>query len=200
MREDTLGWAVATLLPLLADIRSCAVCRDLPLGPRPVVALGQRARIMIVGQAPGTKVHESGVAWDDPSGDHLRAWLGVDRETFYNRQKFAIVPMGFCYPGSRKGGDAPPRAECAPTWHSQVRKVLPRLELTLLCGMYAQRYYLKGHHKKTLSETVSHYQEYLPKFFALPHPSWRSKQWIKKNPWFSAKTLPELRRRVHALL
>lgn len=192
---------MTTLLPLLAKIRDCAVCSEyLPLGPRPVVAIGQRARIMIIGQAPGTKVHDSGVPWDDASGDHLREWLDVDRETFYNRQKFAIVPMGFCYPGSRKGGDAPPRPECAPTWHEPIRDVLPGLKLTLLCGMYAQHYYLKKRRRATLSATVEHYEEYLPEFFPLPHPSWRSKQWIKKNPWFSEKTLPELRSRVQALL
>lgn len=191
---------MASLLPLLDNIRNCSVCSDLPLGPRPVVAVGQRARIMIIGQAPGTKVHESGIPWDDASGDHLREWLGVSRETFYNQQNFAIVPMGFCYPGSRKGGDAPPRPECAPTWHTQIREVLPRLELTLLSGMYAQKYYLAGNRKKTLSATVENYLEYLPEYFALPHPSWRSKQWMKKNLWFSEVTLPDLRRRVQALL
>ena len=155
-----------------------------------------RSSVIVVGQAPGTKVHASGVPWDDPSGDHLREWLGVGRDEFYDADRFALVPMGFCYPGKAKGGDAPPRPECAPAWHERIFDLLPSDALILLCGQYAQRHYLERRRKKTLTETVSAFSEYLPRFFPLPHPSWRSRIWMEKNPWFGSKVVPALRRRA----
>lgn len=168
---------------LLAEVRGCRVCEDhLPLGPRPVVQLASEARLLIVGQAPGTRVHETGVPWDDPSGDHLREWMGVGKDTFYDPDKIALLPMGFCYPGKAKGGDAPPRPECAPLWHAPLKDAAPRVQHVLLTGQYAHAYYLGTTKKKTLTETVRAFEEYLPEFFALPHPSWRSKGWMKKEP------------------
>ena len=193
----TQGKALRTLI---GEIRRCTVCAEhLPLGPRPILAAGPKARVAIVGQAPGTRVHESGVPWDDDSGDHLRSWLDVDRDTFLDADNFAIVPMGFCYPGKKKGGDAPPRPECAPLWHDRLFEHLPRLSLTLLVGQYAQAFYLDRRRKKTLTETVRAFDEYLPDYFPLPHPSWRSRIWVKKNPWFESDALPVLRERVSAL-
>ncbi len=154
----------------------------------------------MIGQAPGTKVHASGVPWQDDSGDHLREWLGCTHEEFYDPDKFALVPMGFCYPGSSGGGDAPPRPECAPLWHPQILPLLPESTVILLCGLYAQRYYLKRTMKATLGETVRSHAEYLPRYLPLPHPSWRSRIWIKKNPWFTSELLPDLRRRVRAAM
>lgn len=187
---------------LLRDVRGCAVCAEtLPLGPRPVVKGKQSARVMIIGQAPGTKVHESGIPWNDASGRRLRDWLDLEDETFYDEALIAIVPMGFCYPGANpKGGDNPPRPECAPLWHQPLRAALPHIELTLLVGQYAQRWYLKRLMKKTMTETVRCYREYLPTFLPTPHPSWRTTHWQKKNPWFEAEIVPELRQRVHALI
>ncbi len=186
---------------LLPRIRSCRECEaHLPLGPRPVVRAEEGARILVVGQAPGTKVHESGVPWDDASGDHLREWLELDKEVFYDASRIAIAPMGFCYPGKRKGGDAPPRKECAPLWHAPLIDALPSLELIVLSGQYALAYYLRAGRKKNLTETVRAFRDHLPRYFALPHPSWRSKPWMKKNPWFETDVLPELRKRVKALL
>ncbi len=187
----------AQLTRLLAEIRGCTVCADqLPLGPRPVLAAGRGARLAVIGQAPGTRVHESGVAWDDPSGDHLREWLAMERETFYDPERVAIVPMGFCYPGRRKGGDAPPRPECAPLWHARLMELLPHLELTLLVGQYAQAHYLGKRRRKTMTETVRAFRDYLPAELPLPHPSWRSRPWIKKHPWFENELLPILRQRL----
>ena len=192
----------ASLEDLLSEIRACRVCEaHLPLGPRPVLRAKPSARIMIVGQAPGTRVHESGVPWNDRSGDRLRDWLDVDKDTFYDDGRFAIVPMGFCYPGvDRNGGDAPPRPECAPLWHEAVIGHLPQLELTLLVGGYAQKHYLGKRRQKTMTETVHSWADYAPDYLPTPHPSWRNTAWLKKNPWFEAETLPALRRRVHALL
>ena len=182
---------------LLDDIRACRVCDEhLPLGPRPVVQFGEGARIIIVGQAPGTKVHASGVPWNDASGDHLRDWLQVEKRTFYNQYKVAVVPMGFCYPGKRSGGDAPPRPECAPRWHGQIFEHLPKDALILLVGQYAQKHYLGSRRKQSLTETVKAFRDYLPKYFVLPHPSWRSRQWMKRNPWFDHDVLPALRRAI----
>ncbi|MFK7985517.1 MAG: uracil-DNA glycosylase family protein [Sandaracinaceae bacterium] len=187
------------LAQLLHDVRACRVCEaSLPLGPRPVVQLGARAKIVIIGQAPGTKVHASGVPWDDASGDHLRSWLGLDRDTFYDRQRVAIVPMGFCYPGKKGDGDAPPRPECAPLWHAPLLSKLPRNALRLLVGQYAQKQYLGRRRKKTLTATVEAFESYLPADFVLPHPSWRSKRWMTKNPWFEARVLPVLQAAVAA--
>lgn len=184
----------------LAEARACTLCTDLPLGPRPVAQLDARARLMIVGQAPGTRVHETGIPFDDRSGDRLRDWLGVDRDTFYDPREFAILPMGLCYPGTdAKGGDLPPRKICAPTWHPRLRPLLPDLELTLLVGMYAQKRYLGAARRATLTETVRAWPDYLPDFLPLPHPSWRNTAWLKRNPWFETELLPELRARVGSM-
>ncbi len=187
---------------LLKQARACRVCEaHLPLGPRPVMRARESARVMIVGQAPGTKVHESGVPWDDASGQRLREWLDLEAESFYDESRIAIVPMGFCYPGRNpKGGDHPPRPECAPLWHAPMRAGLPKVELTLLVGQYAQAFYLGKTRKKTLTETVRNWREYQPAFLPTPHPSWRSTNWLRKNPWFEAEVLPELQARVKALL
>lgn len=186
----------------LAKARACRVCEaHLPLGPRPVLRAAEGARLLIVGQAPGSKVHESGVPWDDPSGDRLREWLGVDRETFYDASRIAVLPTGFCYPGRHaRGGDLPPRTECAPLWHAPLRARLPKVALTLLVGQYAQAYYLGPRRKESLTETVRAWRAYGPEFLPTPHPSWRSTNWLKRNPWFEAEVLPELRRRVRALM
>lgn len=192
----------AALAALLAEVRACRLCAaHLPHGPRPVLRAAFSARLMIVGQAPGTKVHASGVPWDDRSGARLRDWLAVGSETFYDEKRIAIVPMGFCFPGQdAKGGDLPPRKECAPAWHPLLRKQLPAVELTLLVGHYAQRYYLGGEVRATLTETVRDWREFGPAYLPLPHPSWRNTGWLRKNPWFEVELLPELRRRVAACL
>ena len=186
----------------LAEARACRLCAaELPLGPRPVLRATSTARLMIVGQAPGTRVHASGIPFDDPSGDRLRAWLGIDRETFYDENRLAILPMGLCYPGQdARGADKPPMKICAPTWHPRIRPLLPKLELTLLVGLYAQARYLGPARKKNLTETVQSWRDYGPEFLPLPHPSWRNTAWLKRNPWFEAEVLPELRRRVEALI
>lgn len=157
------------------------------------------ARILIVGQAPGTLAHKTGLTWNDPSGDRLRDWMGVDRETFYDASRIAIMPMGFCYPGRNpRGGDLPPRKECAEHWHEPVRSRLPNVELTLLVGRHAQLYYLEDA-PKTLTETVRSWRSYVPDYLPLPHPSWRNNAWIKANPWYSRKVLPYLRKRIAEL-
>jgi len=190
------------LAEIVAAARACRLCAaELPLGPRPVLRAATPARLMIIGQAPGTRVHASGVPWDDRSGERLRDWLQVPNDTFYDEARVAIVPMGFCYPGvDAKGGDKPPRPECAPLWHPPLRAALEKVELTLLVGLYAQGHYLGKRRRKTLTETVRHWQDYLPDYLPLPHPSWRNTAWLKKNPWFEADLLPELRRRVKMLV
>ncbi|PHR72576.1 MAG: IclR family transcriptional regulator [Lutibacter sp.] len=186
---------------LLHKIKDCTICKDhLVLGPRPVLAAHKNSKIVIIGQAPGTKVHASGIPWDDASGRQLRKWLNVTDEEFYDVEKFAIIPMGFCYPGKGKSGDLPPRKECAPQWHQELFDKMPNLELIILIGMYAQNYYLKEKAKRTLTETVDNYPEYLPKYFVLPHPSPRNRFWFTKNPWFEREVLPELKERVKGLL
>lgn len=188
---------------VLDEVRACRHCEaHLPLGPRPVVRMRPSARLLIIGQAPGTKVHESGLPWNDRSGDVLRGWLGMDRDTFYDAARIAIMPMGFCYPGrDPKGGDNPPRPECAPLWHRWLRALLPDIRLTLLVGQYSQTHYLNGLRQKTMTETVRHFRDYLPDgFFPLPHPSWRNMAWQKRNPWFAVDVLPELRRAVQTAL
>ena len=187
---------------LLKEVRACEICApDLPLGPRPTVVVKSWAKIKIIGQAPGTKVHETGIPWNDPSGDRLRNWLSVTREIFYDGSKIAIMPMGFCYPGRlERGGDNPPRPECAPAWHEKILAGLPDIKLTLLVGMYAQKYYLAEQNKKTLTETVRHWQEFAPAMIPTPHPSWRTTAWLKKNLWFEAELLPVLQQKVRKLL
>jgi uracil-DNA glycosylase len=191
-----------SLAALLKRVRACTLCAaHLPLGPRPILRARASARLMIVGQAPGTRVHETGVPWNDRSGDRLRQWLDLDRERFYDEARVAIVPMGFCYPGrDAHGGDRPPRPECAPTWHPAIRARLPAVELTLLVGTYAQGFYLGGRRKESVGETVRAWRDYLPGFLPLPHPSWRNTAWLRKNPWFETELVPELRRRVAALV
>ena len=186
---------------LLARVRACEICAaELPLGPRPVVRGTPEARLLLIGQAPGTRVHESGIPWNDASGERLRDWLQISAEDFYDESKIVIVPMGFCYPGvDAKGGDKPPRPECAPEWHPPLLAALPNIQLTLLIGQYAQRRYLAKSRKKTLTETVRHWRDYAPDHLPLPHPSWRNNVWVKKNPWFTEEVLPELRGRVSAL-
>jgi uracil-DNA glycosylase len=182
------------------EIGACTLCAShLPLGPRPIVQFSPASRILIIGQAPGTKVHASGVAWDDDSGDRLRGWLGLDKADFYDPQKVALVPMGFCYPGKASGGDAPPRKECAPQWHERVLDLLPEDRLTLLVGAYAQARYLPATRKLTMSERVRRGAEFAP-FIPLPHPAWRVRMWMAKHPWFEAETVPALRRAVAARL
>jgi uracil-DNA glycosylase len=182
---------------LLNEVRLCAVCSArLPLGPRPIVQVGPEARVLIIGQAPGSKVHASGVPWRDDSGDRLRGWMGIDDETFYDEKRVAIVPMGLCYPGAGASGDLPPRPECAPLWHERLLSLLPERRLTLLVGAHALAYYLTGHGKTNLTETVRGFRRHMPQFFPLPHPSWRSTIWMRKNPWFHSEALPALREAI----
>jgi len=187
---------------LLARVRACDICREyLPLGPRPVVRISETAKILIIGQAPGTKVHETGIPWNDPSGERLRAWLALDAEIFYDTSKIAIMPTGFCYPGrDPRGGDLPPRPECAEMWHDSLRAHLKGVQLTLLVGMYAQATVLGDRRKRTMTATVRDWRDYAPDILPMPHPSWRTTVWARKNPWFEAELVPEIRRRVAALI
>ena len=185
---------------LLKVIRQCDECEDLPMGPRPILAAKEEAKILILGQAPGRAVHESGKPWDDPSGERLREWMGIDRETFYDPTIVAIVPLGFCYPGKGKTGDLPPRKECAKLWHHQLIPMLTNIKLTLLAGQYAQNYRLGKQKKKTLTQTVKDWREYTPKNLPLPHPSPLNNRWLAKNPWFDSDVLPYLKRRVRRLV
>ncbi|MFY7671924.1 uracil-DNA glycosylase family protein [Tenacibaculum sp. MEBiC06402] len=180
---------------LLSKIYTCKLCEQF-IEPRPVVKASNSSKIIIIGQAPGTKVHASGIPWDDASGRQLRKWLAVSDEQFYNIDLFGIIPMGFCYPGRGKSGDLPPRKECAPKWHQLLFDELEKVELILLIGQYAQKYYLKEKAKRTLTETVGHYEDYLPKYFTLPHPLPRNRFWLSKNPWFEKHVIPELQKRV----
>jgi uracil-DNA glycosylase len=170
------------------------------MGPKPIVAAHPESKIAIIGQAPGTKVHQTGVPWDDPSGKQLRKWLGVTDEQFYDERLFALIPMGFCYPGKGKSGDLPPRSECAPLWHDPLFQDMPNLKLTILIGQYAQRYYLGDAMKKNLTETVKNYKNYLPRYIVLPHPSPRNRFWLRKNLWFEEDVLPELQEKVSTCL
>ena len=185
---------------LLIQARGCTLCAaELPLGPRPVLRASVTARLLIVGQAPGTKVHHTGIPWNDPSGDRLRDWLKLDRDSFYDESRIAIVPIGLCYPGKGAGGDMPPRPECAPLWHGKLRALMPQLQLTLLMGAYAQAYYLGAGRKATLAETVRAWRDYGP-FIPMPHPSPRNRLWLRKNAWFEAEVVPAIRKRVAAVL
>jgi uracil-DNA glycosylase len=182
----------------LAEVRACTVCAPhLPLGPRPVLRGRPSARLLIISQAPGTRVHETGLSFNDRSGDRLRAWLALDRETFYDEDRVAIMPMGLCYPGrDSKGGDLPPRRECAPRWHTRLRAFFPAIELTLLVGSYAIEYYLPGPKRRSMTGTIARWQDFLPEFFVLPHPSWRTTSWLRNNSWFEAEAVPQLQARV----
>ncbi len=180
---------------LLKEIRACNICSEfLPLGPRPTLQASSNSKICIIGQAPGKSVHESGVAWNDPSGRRLREWLDVNESQFYNPELFALIPMGFCYPGKGKSGDLPPRKECAPEWHDLLFKNMNQIDLLLLIGSYAQSYYLKD--SLSLTERVKNFKNYSSLNIPLPHPSPRNNIWIKKNPWFENDVLPFLKRRV----
>lgn len=193
-------------------IKQCRICVEKPLGdplphePRPVAVLSEKAKLMIIGQAPGTRVHASGRPFTDPSGDRLRDWMGIGEDIFYNPDKLAIAPMGFCFPGlDAKGGDLPPRKECALHWQTQVLDAMPQIELILLIGMYAQKYHMKDNARKTLTETVHNWrtvfnESHNPKLMPLPHPSWRNNGWIRKNPWFSKDLIPQLRKEIARLI
>ncbi len=190
-----------SLTSLLREIRACTLCAEhLPAGPRPVLAAGTGASLLIIGQAPGRRVHATGVPWNDPSGDRLRDWLGVEHDVFYDVRRVAIVPMGFCYPGTGRSGDLPPRPECAATWHEPVLAHLPRVRLVLLLSQYAHAAYLGERQKDSVTETVRAWKEYGPRYLPLPHPSPRNNLWLKKNPWFARTVLPDLRKRVRAAL
>jgi len=191
----------APLDELLDEVRACRLCAaDLPLGPRPVLRAAPTARILVVGQAPGTAVHASGVPFDDPSGERLRDWMGIDAGTFYDERRIAIVPMGFCYPGRGRSGDLPPKRRCARTWREPLMARLPNLELTLLFGQYALAWHLPEAKGLSLTETVRRHAEWGEQVLPMPHPSPRNNIWLAKNPWFERAVVPELRRRVAALL
>jgi uracil-DNA glycosylase len=187
---------------LMAEVHGCTQCAaTLPLGPRPVLRGLPSARLLITSQAPGTKVHETGLSFNDRSGDRLRQWLGIDHNRFYDERRIAILPMGMCYPGRYPaGGDLPPRPECAPLWHKRLLAAWPKIELTLLVGSYAIDYYLKDRKRPSMTETVRAWRDFGPAHLPLPHPSWRTTAWEKENTWFASDVLPELRRRVEELL
>jgi uracil-DNA glycosylase len=186
---------------LLAQIKSCTLCAEhLFLGANPVVAASPNSKIALIGQAPGSIVHKTGVPWDDKSGERLRMWLNVTDNEFYNPDLFALIPMGFCYPGKGKSGDLPPRPECAPKWHELLFEQTKDLKLIILIGQYAQNYYLRNRAKRTLTETVKNYELYLPQFLPLPHPSPRNNIWLKKNPWFDQMLIPQLQSVVRTAL
>ncbi|MEI7628755.1 MAG: uracil-DNA glycosylase family protein [Bacteroidota bacterium] len=186
---------------LLKEIKACTICKEhLPFAPKPIIRASARSKILIIGQAPGQKVQNSGIPWDDASGKELRSWLNVTSDQFYDTSIFAIMPMGMCYPGTGKSGDLPPRKECATAWHEKVLAKIPNIQLTLLIGKYAQDYYLGKLVKENLTETVRNYKEYLPNYLPLPHPSPRNNIWKKKNEWFAHDILPILNFRVHEIL
>ncbi len=190
-----------TTVKLLKDVRACEICAEfLPLGPRPVLQMQGSAKILIAGQASGSKVHKTGIPFDDPSGDRLRDWMGIDKATFYDETRIAILPMGFCYPGKGKSGDLPPRPECAATWRAKLLARLPDIQLTLAIGQYAQNWHLRDSAKASLAETVQAWQEYWPNVLPLPHPSPRNNIWLKRNAWFETQVLPALRARVERIL
>jgi uracil-DNA glycosylase len=192
------------LRSLLPQVRACQICKSvLPHGPRPVVQISRSATILIAGQAPGRRVHETGIPFNDPSGERLRKWMGIDRDTFYDDKKIALLPMGFCYPGTGDNGDLPPRPECAPAWREALLANLPKLQLTIVIGQYAQAYHLKHDlktAKRSVTDAVRAWKTYWPEQIPLPHPSPRNQMWVKKNPWFEREVLPALRKRVRALV
>ncbi|PTB20487.1 uracil-DNA glycosylase [Trinickia symbiotica] len=189
------------LSSLLFEIRACRACEPhLPFGPRPVLQAGRSARVLVVGQAPGARVHETGIPWDDRSGERLREWMGIGPDIFYDEERIALLPMGYCYPGRGKSGDLPPRPECAQRWLQRVLAELPGIELTLLVGAYAQRHFLAGERRATLTETVSAWRDYGEKRIPMPHPSGRNQGWFKHHPWFERELLPVLRSRVATVL
>lgn len=184
---------------LLCEIRDCRICEDhLPFGPRPIIEATKNSKIILISQAPGRVVHESGVAWKDQSGKKLREWLGVDDDQFYDTSNFAILPMGFCYPGKAKTGDAPPRKECAPMWHDKVWQELNEVKLKILIGSYASKYYLGGN--ENLTQKVGNYESYLPDFWPIPHPSPVNRFWRMKNPWFEDEIIPKLQDKISKII
>ncbi len=186
---------------LKQNILSCKVCESyLSNGVRPIFAANPKSKIVIIGQAPGSVVHQTGIPWDDKSGDNLRSWLGVSKAEFYNEEQIVLIPMGFCYPGKGRSGDLPPRPECAPLWHRALLEKMPEIQLSLLIGTYAQKYYLGQKLQNTLTKTVQNYQNYLPYYFVLPHPSPRNNIWQAKNPWFQTDVIPELWKLVGQIL
>lgn len=186
---------------LIQKIKNCELCKaDLPHGVNPIFSAHMQSKIAIIGQAPGKIVHQTRIPWDDKSGERLREWLQVDKTLFYNHKNFALIPMGFCYPGKGTSGDLPPRKECAPQWHNPLLTKMKNLKLTILIGSYAQAYYLKGNEERTLTETVRNFEAYLPDYFVLPHPSPRNNIWLKQNPWFETALLPVLKKKVAQLI
>lgn len=186
---------------LVAEVKACKLCAEsLPFAPNPVLRPSKTAKILIIGQAPGTKVHATGIPWNDRSGNKLREWMGIDREVFYDNQRIAIMPMGFCYPGKGKSGDLPPRPECASTWHPSLLEHMKKIELILLIGQYAQKYYLQDKYKKSVADTVKSWRDYAPLYLPMPHPSPRNKLWLKKNAWFEKDVVKILKIRVAELI
>lgn len=194
--------SIADVEAVLRRVRACRICaNELPLGPRPVLRVHPSARVLIAGQAPGRRVHETGIPWNDPSGDCLREWLQLDRDTFYDATRIAIIPAGLCYPGTLpRGGDLPPRPECGDRWLPELLPLLPCLQLTIAAGAYAQCLHLGDRVKPSLTETVASWREYAPAVFPLPHPSFRNLAWMRRNPWFASEVLPALRHRLHPLI
>lgn len=185
---------------ILSDVRGCKLCTNLALGPNPILQLNPDAKILIAGQAPGRITHNKGIPFDDPSGERLRDWMGVDRNTFYDESSIAILPMAFCFPGSGKNGDLPPPTQCAEQWRAQLLQLLPNIELTLIIGQYALDWHLGKKRRGTLTETVRKWQTNWPKFLPMPHPSPRNNRWLKNNPWFSKEVLPQLKKRITSML
>ena len=198
---ETLESTMSNLDRLHAEIKACRICLDqLPLGPRPVLQLGKGARILVAAQAPGTRVHETGLPFNDPSGDRLREWMGIDRATFYDPEQLNIVPMGFCYPGRGKSGDLPPRPECAQAWRDQIMEAIGPMALTLVIGQYAQAWHLGEDQHKTLTERVRAWKDAPEGIIPLPHPSPRNNIWLRRNPWFEEEVVPEIQSRVRRIL
>ncbi len=185
---------------LLSEVRACTICKGLPLGPRPIVQFSANSKLLIVGQAPGRITHNKGIPFDDPSGDRLRSWLGIERDVFYDAEKLAIVPMGFCFPGTGKGGDLPPRPECAIAWRDRILETLTSVDLTLVIGRYAIDWHLPDQSARTVTQAVQNWRDLWPSTLILPHPSPRNNRWLKQNPWFDEEVIPALQARVKKLL